>query len=604
VPYEASITLTADDGHAFAKTLLPATINGYNATISNNTPTQVTLSYTFVNYRIEDNFGPASGGNTVTITGVNFGTNNTTVTIGGNPCAITYTAPTGYYLECIVPAGTFGLADVRITDEEGVLTVIKDGYAYHPVISNLSPNHGPTTGGTGFGIDHDPDGRITISGAGFFAPAKITGIDPDYVKTHARDNWVNPKFASATTTNPLNDPFGGVITSTGIVYSSRAAYRLFDKVTNNTSYNNWQVTVKDSPSITATYTLPAGKYVNLKSITMYNGYYSPVKQVEFFAGYDVGGVSLTGVFSTTSNTIYAQYNVPVLADDIWTNKITVKIYPPAWANVGYTSIQELIYGGRSLDLTSLGLTNWPVFFTMEDITPVNSVLDVTIGGNVCEWELVSDSEILCKPPSSTLPGNGEGTVDVVLTTVLGSNVIVQDGSKNGYTYTEDTDDEVSSPDEADVEEASPDEIIDVGTSPDETDGETTNTDDTEVEEFPSDEDYDVETHVVEIEDEESSPGEAFFKDTSPGEVYYEEVSTDDADVGDNHPDDADVEEDYPVDADVEEKHPVNTGVDEFYLVEPFDEKTCRRRLRPSARADTESPVDSGTTEECYSLRES
>lgn len=194
--------------------------------------------------------------------------------------------------------------------------------------------------------------------------AKIPGIDPAYVLAHEQQGWTNPTFSSATN----NNAFGGTITSPVAAYSSRAAYRLFDKNLSGSS-GNWQVRLSDAGNtpITATYTLPTGKYVNIRGILMVNGYYAPVKQVEMFAG-GADGVSLTGAYFTTTETSssYKQYQIPVIAD-LWTNKMTVLATPPAWVNSDYTSIQEIVYSGKSLDLTPLALSNWPVYFTMEDI---------------------------------------------------------------------------------------------------------------------------------------------------------------------------------------------------------------------------------------------
>ena len=451
IPYTASVTLTAKSGYTFAGQQTKASINGNSAAVSGVTAANATLSYTFIDYSIEENHGPVTGDNAVTITGIDYGP-ATSVTIGGNPCTITSVAPTGYSLKCTVPAGGFGPADVKIVDEKGRVNVISGGYSYYPVITGVSPDCGPAAGGTGFGAGHDPMGWVTVSGAGFEIPARVPGIDPEYVLDNAQDGWVNPKFTSASATSPENDPFGGVISSTGNTYLSRAAYRLFDKSMTPTSNGNWQVAVSEGQDITATYTLPEGKYVNLKSIKMLNGYYSPVREVEFFAGSDMDGVSLTGIFSTgieVSTMACTKYDVPVLADDVWTNAITVKIYPPAWLNPGWVSIQELIYGGMCVDLAPLELADWPVCFTMDDITRKSSIGSVTIGGYSCEWELVSDNEIACTPPASSLPGDGEGTVDVVLTTILGADAIVPGGAGASYTYAYDAGGRFAFPYEAD-----------------------------------------------------------------------------------------------------------------------------------------------------------
>lgn len=88
-------------------------------------------------------WGLVAGGNTVTITGANFGTTGTTVTIGGVSCPITGTN-TATSITCTVPAGTTGVADVVVTTATGAAGTKTGGYSYeaasYPVPTNtLAP---------------------------------------------------------------------------------------------------------------------------------------------------------------------------------------------------------------------------------------------------------------------------------------------------------------------------------------------------------------------------------------------------------------------------------------------------------------------------------
>ncbi len=97
---------------------------------------------------IEPDHGPASGGSTVTITGVNLG-EASAVTFGTTPAAsFTPVSPTS--ITAVSPAGT-GTVDVTVTTPEGTSPVsAADRFAYipSPTITSLSLNSGSDSGGT------------------------------------------------------------------------------------------------------------------------------------------------------------------------------------------------------------------------------------------------------------------------------------------------------------------------------------------------------------------------------------------------------------------------------------------------------------------------
>jgi IPT/TIG domain/Divergent InlB B-repeat domain/PASTA domain len=101
--------------------------------------------------------GPAVGGNTVTITGTAL-TNLEEVEFGGtaaNLATLVEISPTE--IEIDAPAHVAGTVDVVVTTEGGTSTnTVADDYTYveAPAITGLSPNKGPTAGGT----------TVTISG--------------------------------------------------------------------------------------------------------------------------------------------------------------------------------------------------------------------------------------------------------------------------------------------------------------------------------------------------------------------------------------------------------------------------------------------------------
>jgi hypothetical protein len=100
--------------------------------------------------------GPAEGGTTVTITGANF-TGATAVTFGTTEAA-GFTVNSSTSITAVAPPGT-GTVDVRVSASADTSPISKgDRFKYgSPTVTAVSPNSGPTAGGTG----------VTISGSGF-----------------------------------------------------------------------------------------------------------------------------------------------------------------------------------------------------------------------------------------------------------------------------------------------------------------------------------------------------------------------------------------------------------------------------------------------------
>ncbi len=100
--------------------------------------------------------GPATGGTTLTITGVGF-TGATGVTFAGVP-ASSFTVTGNATITAVSPTGIAGPADVRVTTIGGTSAAVKkDQFRYAPVIESVSPANGPQAGGN----------TVTITGAGF-----------------------------------------------------------------------------------------------------------------------------------------------------------------------------------------------------------------------------------------------------------------------------------------------------------------------------------------------------------------------------------------------------------------------------------------------------
>src|ERR1051325_6530421 len=132
--------------------------------------------------------GPVTGGTTVQIDGANF-QNNATVKFGANSASgVTFISATR--LMAVTPAGgATGPVTVTVTNPDGQSGSF-NGFSYAaagPSISSISPNTGPTTGGT----------AITISGSGFQSGATVT------IGGVAAANVVFVNSSTLTVTTPL-----------------------------------------------------------------------------------------------------------------------------------------------------------------------------------------------------------------------------------------------------------------------------------------------------------------------------------------------------------------------------------------------------------------
>ncbi|MFC5373244.1 IPT/TIG domain-containing protein [Brevundimonas faecalis] len=108
--------------------------------------------------------GPSAGGTTVTITGTGF-SGATGVTFGGT-AASGFTVVSATQITATSPAGT-GTVDVRVTTSGGTsATSASDQFTYvaPPTVTAVSPNSGPSVGGT----------TVTIMGTGFTGATGVT----------------------------------------------------------------------------------------------------------------------------------------------------------------------------------------------------------------------------------------------------------------------------------------------------------------------------------------------------------------------------------------------------------------------------------------------
>lgn len=113
-----------------------------------------TVSYTYTANlptvtAVSPSAGPTSGGTTVTLTGTNF-TGATAVRFGPNN-ATSFTVNSSTQITAVSPPGATGAAPVTVTTPSGTSAVSPAAYFYYaplPALALLSPDAGPTSGGT------------------------------------------------------------------------------------------------------------------------------------------------------------------------------------------------------------------------------------------------------------------------------------------------------------------------------------------------------------------------------------------------------------------------------------------------------------------------
>jgi len=145
-----------------------------DVTVTNPGSSSGTLNsgFTYVNptapavTSVTPNSGPTGGGTTVTIGGANF-VSGATVTFGGAP-ATGVSVSSSTSMTAVTPAHSAGPVTVTVTNPDLQSASLTAGFAYvnptGPTVTSVTPNSGPTGGGT----------PVTISGSNFVSGATVT----------------------------------------------------------------------------------------------------------------------------------------------------------------------------------------------------------------------------------------------------------------------------------------------------------------------------------------------------------------------------------------------------------------------------------------------
>ena len=154
-----TITATTPAGSAGAVTVT-VTVNGQSGSLTNGFSYVVAPTVSSVS----PNSGSTLGGTAVTITGTNFAA-GATATFGGT-AATNVVVVNSTTITATTPAGSAGAVTVTVTNPGSQNGSLTNGYTYVvvPTVTSVSPNNGPTAGGT----------AVTITGTNFAAGATAT----------------------------------------------------------------------------------------------------------------------------------------------------------------------------------------------------------------------------------------------------------------------------------------------------------------------------------------------------------------------------------------------------------------------------------------------
>ncbi len=327
--------------------------------------------------------GPAAGGTTVTITGTGF-TGTTAVHFGGTAAAA-FVVNSSTTISAVSPAVSAGTVDVTVTNPGGTSvssSVDQFTYIAAPVVTSVSPNAGPTLGGT----------TVTITGTGFTG---ATSVD----------------FGHAAATFTVDSP-------TTITAVSRGGPAGTVDITVTTPGGESDTSPADQftydAAPTVTFIIPnQGPTAGGHTVTVFGAHLGSATAVNFGSAagttFTTSTTALTVITPPGTGTVNVTVTTP--GGTSGTSSTTRYTYDPVPTVTGITPSAGLPAGGNSVTITGTGFT---------------ATTNVQFGaGHYGTGYFFRSSTLL----TVTVPTGSAGPVDVILTTPGGS---VTD--TNGYTY--------------------------------------------------------------------------------------------------------------------------------------------------------------------------
>ena len=158
----------------------------FNVTLSAVGETSAAKTFTYLEKPVpapvlnslSPNNGSSAGGTSITLNGENL-TDALSVNFGGQD--VSFTQDSGTQISVVSPAGK-GSADVTVTTAGGVSNALSFGYIEPPVLSSISPNEGPTTGGTEVTLTGDNLSGVTEVKFGNFGAQSFTILNDNEIR--------------------------------------------------------------------------------------------------------------------------------------------------------------------------------------------------------------------------------------------------------------------------------------------------------------------------------------------------------------------------------------------------------------------------------------
>ncbi len=335
--------------------------------------------------------GPVSGGTTVTVSGTGF-TDATAVTFGTSNVATQWTIVNFTTIVATAPVGQLGTFDIQVANPSGNSTpVTADEYTYTtppvPTVSGVSPNTGPSTGGT----------TVTISGTGFTDASAVDfgSGNPSAVYTVNSD-------ISITATAPagsLGTTVDVTVTTPGGTSATSAA-------------DQYTYTAPQAPTVTG---VSPGSGPNGTAVTITGTNFTGASAVDF-------GPSFATTFTVSSSTtIYA--TVPA-----GTGTVDVIVLTPGGPSTSNPADQYTYTVPPAPTVSGLnpnsGFATYSVVVTGTNFTGTSAV-DFGPSNPATTFTVNSPTSITATAPA------GSGTVDVTVTTSGGTSATT---SADQFTY--------------------------------------------------------------------------------------------------------------------------------------------------------------------------
>ena len=370
------ITATSPSGSG----TIDITVTTPQGTSATSSADEFTYETTPTVTNVSPNYGPLVGSTSVTITGTGF--LGASAVNFGSTSALSYTVNSSTQITATSPPGS-GTVDITVTTPQGTSTTSSaDEFTYEttPTVTNVSPNFGPTTGGT----------TVTITGTGFLGASAVkfgsTNATSFTVNSSTQITATSPS-GSGTVDITVTTPQGTSTTSS----ADQFTYETTPTVT-NVSPNYGSTTGGTSVTITGTEFLGVSA-VNFGSTSA--------------TSYTVNSsTQITATSPPGSGTVDIQVTTPdgtsavVTADQYTYNSVPII--------TGLSSTSGPATGGNSVVITGTGFLG---------------TTNVSFGANSASFTVNSNTQITAiVPPEIVGLARTKDTVGVTVTTPEGTSL--------------------------------------------------------------------------------------------------------------------------------------------------------------------------------------